>query len=105
MHIGNVTELILTGNEITSTHGLDRLFSLERLSLDENNICSLANISGIAKLPFLMNLDIVVSKSCLLLYECICTSALVYFMSPNTDIIDIIPSKGNPLEIDGMTHS
>jgi len=58
MHIGNVTEFILTGNEISSTRGLDRLFSLERLSLDENNICNLANISGIAKLPFLMNFDL-----------------------------------------------
>lgn len=47
MYIGNVTELILTGNEISSTRGLDRLFSLERLSLDDNNICNLANIAGI----------------------------------------------------------
>jgi len=58
MHIGNLIELILTGNEISSTRGLDRLFSLERLSLDENNICNLANMSGIAKLPFLMNFDL-----------------------------------------------
>ena len=58
MYIGNVTELILTGNELTSTHGLDRLFSLERLSLDENNIHNLANIAGIGKIPFLMNFDI-----------------------------------------------
>jgi len=58
MHIGNVTELILTGNKISSTRGLDRLFSLERLSLDENNIYNLASISGIAKLPFLMNFDL-----------------------------------------------
>mmetsp|Transcript_27547 Transcript_27547/g.59218 ORF Transcript_27547/g.59218 Transcript_27547/m.59218 type:complete len:1496 (+) Transcript_27547:194-4681(+) len=58
MHIGNVTELILTGNEISSTRGLDRLFSLERLSLDENKIHNLANIAGIAKIPFLMNFDL-----------------------------------------------
>ena len=58
MHIGNVTELILTGNEITSTRGLDRLFSLERLSMDENKIHTLANIAGIAKIPFLMNFDL-----------------------------------------------
>eukprot|EP00581_Thalassiosira_minuscula_P014765 CAMPEP_0183721460 /NCGR_PEP_ID=MMETSP0737-20130205/13729_1 /TAXON_ID=385413 /ORGANISM="Thalassiosira miniscula, Strain CCMP1093" /LENGTH=1599 /DNA_ID=CAMNT_0025951471 /DNA_START=195 /DNA_END=4994 /DNA_ORIENTATION=+ len=58
MYIGNVTELILTGNEISSTRGLDRLFSLERLSLDENNIHTLTNIAGIAKIPFLMNLDL-----------------------------------------------
>lgn len=58
MHIGNVKELILSGNEISSTRGLDRLFSLERLALDENKIQHLADISGLAKLPFLMNLDI-----------------------------------------------
>eukprot|EP00804_Cyclotella_cryptica_P002593 CCRYP_010415-RA/>CCRYP_010415-RA protein AED:0.13 eAED:0.13 QI:2446/1/1/1/1/1/2/508/796 len=58
MHIGNVKELILSGNEITSSQGLDRLFSLERLSLDQNKIQHLANISGLAKLPFLMNFDL-----------------------------------------------
>ena len=58
IYIGNVKELILTGNEISSTRGLDRLFSLERLSLDENKIENLANIAGIAKLPFLMNFDL-----------------------------------------------
>jgi Leucine-rich repeat (LRR) protein len=41
MHIGNVKELILSGNEISSVQGLD-----------------LADISRLAKLPFLMNLDI-----------------------------------------------
>ena len=58
MYIGNVAELILTGNEITSTRGIDRLFSLERLSLNENNINSLSDIAGVANLPFLMNLDL-----------------------------------------------
>ena len=58
MYIGNVTELILTGNDITSTRGIDRLFSLEHLSLDENNIQSLVNVAGIAKLPFLMEFDL-----------------------------------------------
>ena len=58
MYIGNVTELILTGNEISSTRGLDRLFSLERLSLDENKIQTLSSIAGVAKIPFLMNFDL-----------------------------------------------
>jgi Leucine-rich repeat (LRR) protein len=58
MHIGNVKELILSGNELSSTQGIDRLFSLERLSLDENKIHHLADISSLAKLPFLMNLDL-----------------------------------------------
>jgi Leucine-rich repeat (LRR) protein len=58
MHIGNVTELLLTGNEISTTRGLDRIFSLERLSLDENKIQQLTHISGLAKLPFLVNFDL-----------------------------------------------
>lgn len=57
MYLGNVTELLLSGNAITSTRGLDRVFSLERLALDENKITQLTHIVGIAKLPFLMNLD------------------------------------------------
>lgn len=58
LHIGNIKELILSGNAISSTNGLDRLFSLERLSLDDNKIQHIANIAGIAKLPFLMNFDL-----------------------------------------------
>jgi hypothetical protein len=58
MYIGNVTELILTGNEITTTRGLDRLFSLERLLLNENKIHNLSDIAGVANLPFLMNFDL-----------------------------------------------
>ena len=58
MYIGNVTELFLTGNEISSTRGLDRIFSLERLTLDENKISQLTHIVGLANLPFLMNLDL-----------------------------------------------
>ena len=58
MHIGNVTELLLTGNEISTTRGLDRIFSLERLSLDENKIQQLTHISGLAELPFLVNFDL-----------------------------------------------
>lgn len=58
MHLGNVTELCLTGNEISSTRGLDRIFSLERLALDENNINQLTHIVGLANLPFLTNLDL-----------------------------------------------
>lgn len=58
MYLGNVTELFLTGNDISSTRGLDRIFSLEHLTLDENKINQLTHIVGIAKLPFLMNLDV-----------------------------------------------
>jgi hypothetical protein len=58
MYLGNVTELFLTGNAISSTRGLDRIFSLERLTLDENKISQLTHIVGLANLPFLMNLDL-----------------------------------------------
>ena len=58
MHLGNVTELLLTGNAITSTRGLDRIFSLESLTLDENKISQLTHIVGLANLPFLMTLDL-----------------------------------------------
>ncbi|KAL7497903.1 hypothetical protein ACHAWT_007083 [Skeletonema menzelii] len=58
LYIGNITELILIGNEITTTRGLDRLFSLECLSLSENKIHNLSDIVGVANLPFLMNLDL-----------------------------------------------
>jgi Leucine-rich repeat (LRR) protein len=58
MYIGNVTELFLTGNEISSTRGLDRIFSLEHLALDENKLNQLTHIVGLANLPFLMNLDL-----------------------------------------------
>ncbi len=58
MYIGNVTELILTGNEISTTRGIDRIFSLERLLLDENRIQHLTHIAGVAKMPFLMNFDL-----------------------------------------------
>jgi Leucine-rich repeat (LRR) protein len=58
MYLGNVTELFLTGNAISSTRGLDRIFSLERLTLDENKIGQLTHIVGLANLPFLMSLDL-----------------------------------------------
>lgn len=58
MYIGNVTELILSGNEISSTRGLDRVLSLERLSLDENKIHHLSDIAGVSQMPFLMNFDL-----------------------------------------------
>ena len=58
MYLGNIKELILSGNDLSSTQGLDRLYSLERLSLDENKIQHLSDLSSLAKLPFLMNLDI-----------------------------------------------
>ena len=56
--LGNIRTLVLTGNRISSAGGLDRMYSLERLSLDNNQIEALWNIAGLANLPNLTHLDI-----------------------------------------------
>jgi len=56
--LGNIRTLILSGNRITSAHGLDRMYSLERLSLDDNRIEKLQDITGLANLPELAFLDL-----------------------------------------------
>lgn len=54
--LGNIKVLILTGNLIQTVHGLDRLYSLERLSLDKNKLTDLASVAGLANLPELKSL-------------------------------------------------
>lgn len=56
--LGNVKVLILTGNRIHTVQGLDRLYSLERLSLDQNNLKDLASVAALAKLPELKSLKL-----------------------------------------------
>lgn len=58
MLLGNLKVLLLSGNRIASAQGLDRLYSLERLSLDRNNIQDLADVAGLARLPELSMLDL-----------------------------------------------
>ena len=47
--LGNVKVLLLTGNRLTSCRGLDKLYSLEYLAVDENLIKSLSDIAAVAK--------------------------------------------------------
>ena len=56
--LGNVKVLILTGNRIRNVEGLDRLYSLEKLALDGNNLKDLASVAGLAKLPELHSLKL-----------------------------------------------
>jgi hypothetical protein len=57
--LGNIKVLILTGNRIRAVQGLDRLYSLESLSLDKNNLADLANVAGLANLPELKSLKLI----------------------------------------------
>lgn len=57
--LGNIKVLILSGNRIRTVKGLDRLYSLERLSLDQNNLKDLASVAGLAKLPELRSLKLI----------------------------------------------
>ena len=56
--LGNVKDLILTGNRIRTVRGLSRLYSLERLALDRNDLKDLASVAGLAKLPELRSLKL-----------------------------------------------
>jgi hypothetical protein len=56
--LGNLKVLILSGNRLQSVEGLDRLYSLEVLSLDRNNLRDLASVAGLAKLPELKSLKL-----------------------------------------------
>jgi hypothetical protein len=58
MFIGNLKVLLLSNNYIDNVNGLDRLYSLERLSLDNNQLVNLSDISTLAKLPNLEQLSL-----------------------------------------------
>ena len=49
--IGNIKELILTGNQLRSVQGLDKCYSLETLNLDGNEFQDVADIATLANLP------------------------------------------------------
>ena len=63
--LGNIKTLLLSGNLITQGVGLDRLWSLEKLSLDSNRIDALEDIVGVSKLPCLMDFDVKENPLCL----------------------------------------
>jgi len=54
--LGNVKVLILTGNRLTTAKGLDRLYSLEYLALDNNNINTTQDVVGVTRLPCLADI-------------------------------------------------
>jgi len=58
MMLGNIKILILTGNRLSNVGGIERLYSLEQLDIGHNEISSLADVSGLAKLPELMHLGL-----------------------------------------------
>jgi hypothetical protein len=49
--LGCIKTLVLTGNQLTSAKGIDRLYALEELWLDQNQIEDLAAIAGLSRLP------------------------------------------------------
>ena len=55
--LGNIRTLVLSWNQISSVEGLDRMYSLERLAIDHNNIQYLQDAAGLANLPDLMHLE------------------------------------------------
>lgn len=54
--VGCLTTLILRKNEISSTKGLEKLYSLEVIDLSYNIIASFSALSSISNLPNLKNL-------------------------------------------------
>mmetsp|Transcript_12415 Transcript_12415/g.23283 ORF Transcript_12415/g.23283 Transcript_12415/m.23283 type:complete len:1309 (+) Transcript_12415:171-4097(+) len=56
--IGNIKVLLLSNNYINNVNGLDRLYSLERLSLENNLLANLSDLSKLAKLPNLEELSL-----------------------------------------------
>ena len=59
--LGNVKMLILTGNRLSSAKGIDRLYSLEYLALDNNCIEAIQDVAGVARLPCLADIQLQVS--------------------------------------------
>lgn len=58
MLLGNVKVLILANNSIKNVQGLDRLYSLTTLDLKNNELSKLCDVSSLAKLPDLMDLNL-----------------------------------------------
>ncbi len=56
--MGNIQVLNLRGNRIKNVEGIDHMYSLEKLDLGKNMISSLADVSGLANLPELMELEL-----------------------------------------------
>lgn len=55
--LGNIRTLVLSWNQLSTVDGLERMYSLERLAIDHNNIQYLQDAAGLANLPELMHLE------------------------------------------------
>ena len=55
--VGNITSLVLSNNLLSNVNGIDRLYSLEELALDGNNITQISHLSGLANLQSLMKVE------------------------------------------------
>ena len=55
--LGNIRTLVLSWNQLKTVAGLERMYSLERLAIDYNNIQYLQDAAGLANLPELMHLE------------------------------------------------
>ena len=49
--LGNIRTLVLSWNQLSTVAGLERMYSLERLAIDYNNIQYLQDAAGLANLP------------------------------------------------------
>lgn len=58
LYIGNLQTLLLTGNQLQSAEGLDRLYALKTLALDHNQIRSWLLVAKLARLPELQILKL-----------------------------------------------
>ena len=56
--VGNIVEVNLSNNGLTSCTGVDRLYSVERLWLHHNQLTDLASVRGLACLPQLTSLTL-----------------------------------------------
>lgn len=56
--VGNITTINLSHNRLRNVQGLDKLYSLENLMIDHNEIHSMTGILSLTHLPQLMRLDV-----------------------------------------------
>ncbi|GMI01885.1 hypothetical protein TrST_g10450 [Triparma strigata] len=64
MMLGNIKTLVLSGNRLRKTEGLERLYSLEVLMLDRNEIEDFTSITNIGSLPCLNELTLARNPMC-----------------------------------------
>ncbi|GMH67710.1 hypothetical protein TrRE_jg6905 [Triparma retinervis] len=88
--LGNIKVLLLTGNRLTSGKGLEKLYAIEYLAIDDNRIHALADVAGIAKLPCLSDLDLKENPFCDSNYR---IAILDLFRSHRGGVTETIPNS------------